>query len=124
MEDKKYDILKVKREIRNQLKYLGIPASLKGYTALGTAIELVLEKPQMLGAITKELYPRVGRIWDSTGSRMERTMRHAIEVAFDRITPDVQYEFFGNSLDPQKGKPTNKEFIATVANRVKEILDG
>lgn len=100
------------------LRELGVPLHLSGYRALKEAIILgVQEYPRIL-PITKELYPSVAKVVKTTPSRVERAIRHAIEVAFDRLDPETIYELFGNSLNPNKGKPTNSECIATAVEWV------
>lgn len=100
--------------ISNVLHDLGIPTGLKGYRCLMNAIGLGLEDPKALEQITKGLYPKVAKIMDTTPARVERAIRHAIEVSWDRGDIQVLYEYFGNSVSGLKGKPTNGECIATL----------
>lgn len=109
-------------EIRRLLLEIGIPDHLLGHGRLVTAIALVVEKPDLLGAITCELYPEVGKIHNTTKHRVERAIRHAIEVAWDRGDLDVLMDLFGNTISRSKGKPTNSEFIARAANIIRERL--
>lgn len=106
--------------IIHKLRNIGVPANIKGYDYIKEAVGLVLEDPNLLGYITKGLYPAVAKEYETTYSRVEKDIRHAIEVTFDRIDHDTVRECFGNSYSPLKGKPTNSEFIATVAELVRE----
>lgn len=102
------------------LRDIGIPEHLKGYDRLVTAICAVIDKPDLINAITKELYPMVAKKHQDTKSRVERSIRHCIEVAWDRGDLDVIQIYFGNAVDPCKGRPTNGEFIARIANIVRQ----
>ena len=106
----------MKMEISKKLKELGIPTNLLGYGYLRYAIQYVMENPESLHRITKELYPEVAREFKTTASRAERAIRHAIEMACLRGSTDLLYEMFRYSISSDKGKPTNSEFIATVAD--------
>lgn len=98
---------------------LGVPAHIKGYNYLRTAILAVMEDYRMLQNITKGLYPTVAKKYKTTGARVERAIRHAIEVSFDRTgNRDLIYKIFGNSISSEKGKPTNSAFIAGIADYV------
>lgn len=101
------------------LRELGIPASLMGYQFLMESIYLVMEDRNKIYAITKIIYPEVAKRFGSTPSRVERTMRHAIEVAWSRSDWDVLKKYFGYTVDPGKGKATNAEFIATVCEHLR-----
>lgn len=102
----------MKKETSQILLKCGIPQHLLGYKYLGTAIELVQKDENYLEGIVKSLYPEIGKIHGSTVSRVERAIRHAVELAFDRIDLQVAHDMFGYSIDACKGKPTNKHFIA------------
>ena len=82
-------------------------------------INLMYNKPSMLGAITKELYPEIANMYDTTSSRVERAIRHAIEVSWTRGDYEVMEEIFGHSVDYDRAKPTNSEFIATLADKLR-----
>lgn len=101
------------------LRELGIPAHLKGYPCLMVAINLVMEDRNKIHAVTKELYPEVAVLCGTTSSRVERAIRHSIEVAWSRGNWDVLKKYFGYTVDPEKGKPTNSEFIATVCEHLR-----
>ena len=97
---------------------LGVPAHIKGYHYLRTAIISAINK-QHIDSITKTLYPEVANAYSTTASRVERAIRHAIEVAWDRGNSDVINSFFGYTINSYKGKPTNYEFIALISDRLK-----
>ncbi len=103
-------------EIMHQI---GVPAHIKGYQYLRTAIRLSVEDPEMISAVTKILYPTVAKTYHSTSSRVERAIRHAIEVAWDRGDVDVLSSYFGYTIQNTRGKPTNSEFIAMIADRLR-----
>jgi len=105
-------------EVNHLIRDLGIPPHVKGYRYLGDAILLVLQQPDLLSAITKGLYPAVARSNGTTASRVERAIRHAIELAWERAS-DRLYTMFGHTVDRSRGKPTNSEFIALVADRLR-----
>lgn len=98
---------------------LGLPAHIKGYQYIRTAIMMVAENMDLLNYITKQLYPDIARKYGSTSSRVERAIRHSIEVAWTRGKPEVMDKIFGYTIDTGKGKPTNSEFIAMVADRIR-----
>lgn len=98
---------------------IGIPAHIKGYQYLRHAIMMVIEDLDIINSITKELYPTVAKDFNTTPSRVERAIRHAIEVAWDRGDTDVLNSFFGYTIANSKGKPTNSEFIAMIADRLR-----
>lgn len=112
---------RVENIIINTLLNLGVPAYIKGYRYLVTALSLVIENPDIKEAITKELYPQIAKMHNTTGSRVERAIRHAVECAWDRGDLDVLNRYFGNTISPIKGKPTNSEFIAQVAVHICRI---
>lgn len=101
------------------LHELGIPSHIKGYQYIREAITLVYEHPELIGGITKELYPLVGKTFDTSTSRVERAIRHAIEVSWNRGDWDLMEEIFGHSVDIDRAKPTNSEFIVTIADKLK-----
>lgn len=98
---------------------LGVPAHIKGYQYIRTAIMMVVNDMDMLNFITKQLYPAIAKKYSTTSSRVERAIRHSIEVAWNRGKPQTMDEIFGYTIDTGKGKPTNSEFIAMVADRIR-----
>lgn len=98
---------------------IGIPAHIKGYQYLRHAIIMVVNDMDIINSITKELYPTVASDFSTTPSRVERAIRHAIEVAWDRGDTDVLNSFFGYTIANSKGKPTNSEFIAMIADKLR-----
>lgn len=98
---------------------IGVPANIRGYQYLRDGIMIAVEKPQVINAITKVLYPCIAKKYETTPSRVERAMRHAIEVAWSRGQVDTFHQVFGYSINTGKGKPTNGEFIAMIADRVR-----
>ena len=104
--------------ISNLFLAMGIPAHIKGYQYLREAIKLVIEKPEMIGGITKELYPAIARRFGTTSSKVERAIRHAIEVAWSRGRVDTLNKAFGCEVAKPDEKPTNGEFIALIADKL------
>lgn len=105
--------------IRRALLELGIPDRLLGHKHLVTAIAIAISDPDSVRGITKKLYPRVAEAHNSTVPMIERTIRHAVEVAWDRGDQEILRKYFGSTADPMKGKSTNGEFIARVANIIR-----
>ena len=105
--------------ITKTLHELGVPSHIKGYQYIREGISLVYNKPDIVGGITKELYPEIAKKYDSTVSRVERAIRHAIEVSWNRGNWDLMEEIFGHSVDIDKAKPTNSEFIVTIADKMR-----
>ncbi|MBR7122313.1 MAG: sporulation transcription factor Spo0A [Oscillospiraceae bacterium] len=103
---------------------IGVPAHIKGYQYLREAIIIAVEDMDVINAITKVLYPQVAKAFQTTPSRVERAIRHAIEVAWDRGDLDTLQRFFGYTVSNTKGKPTNSEFIALIADRLQLQLKG
>lgn len=101
------------------LHELGIPSHIKGYQYIREAIGIIYDHPETIGGITKELYPELASRFDTTVSRVERAIRHAIEVSWNRANWELMEEIFGNSVDIDKAKPTNSEFIVTIADKLK-----
>lgn len=97
---------------------IGVPAHIKGYQYLREAIMLAVADMDVINAITKVLYPQVAKTFQTTPSRVERAIRHAIEVAWDRGDLDTLQKFFGYTVSNTKGKPTNSEFIALIADKL------
>lgn len=109
----------LKIEITNLLHSLGIPSHIKGYTYIREGIQMMYNDSTLVGAITKELYPTIAEHYQTTSSRVERAIRHAIEVSWMRGDYNLMEEIFGNSVDYDRAKPTNSEFLATLADRLK-----
>ena len=105
--------------ISKMLHNLGIPSHIKGYQFLRDAVSLVFENPDMIGGITKELYPELAQKYDTTVSRVERAIRHAVEVSWNRGDLKLMESIFGHSVDIDKAKPTNSEFIVTIADKLR-----
>ena len=101
------------------LHELGVPSHIKGYQYIREGITIIFEKPGVIGGITKELYPDIASKFETTVSRVERAIRHAIEVSWNRGNWDLMEEIFGHSVDIDKAKPTNSEFIVTVADKLR-----
>ena len=97
---------------------LGVPAHIKGYQYLREAIMMAVEDIDMLGSITKILYPTIAKKYQTTASRVERAIRHAIEVAWSRGKMETLDALFGYTINTGKGKPTNSEFIALIADKI------
>lgn len=106
-------------EITKIIHEIGIPAHIKGYLYLRDAIAMVVEEIELLGSVTKVLYPRIAEKFETTPSRVERAIRHAIEVAWSRNSVETIKKFFGYTINTEKGKPTNSEFIALIADRIR-----
>ena len=119
VKEEKHVDKKLKLKITDMLHNLGIPSNIKGYTYIRDGIEMMYNDTSLMGAITKELYPKLARSYDTTSSRVERAIRHAIEISWSRGDYDLMEEIFGNSVDCDKSKPTNGEFIVTLADRLK-----
>ena len=98
---------------------VGVPAHIKGYQYLREAIIMTVNNMDLINSITKQLYPTVAKRYNTTPSRVERAIRHAIEVAWDRGDTDVLNSFFGYTIASGKGKPTNSEFIAMIADKLR-----
>lgn len=106
-------------EVTSILHQMGVPAHIKGYQYLRDAIVFVIEDINLLGAVTKELYPMIAEKYNTTASRVERAIRHGIELAWDRGNIDLMNKYFGYTIDVERGKPTNSEFIAMIADKLK-----
>lgn len=101
------------------LHELGIPSHIKGYQYIREGVSIIFERPETIGGITKELYPELASKFDTTVSRVERAIRHAIEVSWNRGDWELMEEIFGHSVDIDKAKPTNSEFIVIVADKLR-----
>lgn len=97
---------------------IGVPAHIKGYQYLREAIMIAVNDMDVINAVTKVLYPEVAQRFGTTASRVERAIRHAIEVAWDRGDIETLQKYFGYTVSNSKGKPTNSEFIAMIADRL------
>ena len=113
---KEQDLEKIVTDIIHDL---GVPAHIKGYHYIRTAIMMVVDNMDMLNYITKRLYPEIAKKYQTTSSRVERAIRHSIEVAWTRGHQETMNEIFGYTIQTYKGKPTNSEFIAMVADRIR-----
>lgn len=105
------------------LHELGVPSHIKGYHYLREGIKLIYNNPELIGGITKELYPSIAKKFASTDTRVERSIRHAIEVSWNRGNWDLMQDLFGYSVDIDKAKPTNSEFIVTIADKFRMDLN-
>lgn len=110
--------------VTNIIHEIGVPAHIKGYQYLREAIIIAVNDMDVINAITKVLYPQVAKTFQTTPSRVERAIRHAIEVAWDRGDLDTLQRFFGYTVSNTKGKPTNSEFIALIADKLQLQLKG
>lgn len=106
-------------EVTGIIHEIGIPAHIKGYLYIRDAIIMVTHKVELLSAITKELYPTIAGKYKTTPSRVERAIRHAIEVAWNRGNIELINNMFGHTVSQERGKPTNSEFIAMVADKLR-----
>lgn len=110
------DLLK---DVTEMIHEIGVPAHIKGYQYLREAIMLSVNDTEMLNCITKVLYPTIARKYETTPSRVERAIRHAIEVAWSRGKMETLDALFGYTINTGKGKPTNSEFIALIADKIR-----
>lgn len=106
-------------DITNLIHEVGVPAHIKGYNYLRDAIALVVTRMEYLNAVTKELYPTVAEMNNTTPSRVERAIRHAIEIAWNRGKVETIEQIFGYTVKQDKGKPTNSEFIAIISDKLR-----
>ena len=109
----------LEQDVTNMIHEIGVPAHIKGYQYLREAIMMSVEDPGMISSITKILYPTIAKRFQTTPSRVERAIRHAIEVAWSRGRMETLDALFGYTIDTGKGKPTNSEFIALIADRIR-----
>ena len=105
--------------ISKTLHELGVPSHVKGYQYIREGITLVFKNPEYIGGITKELYPELATKFDTTVSRVERAIRHAIDISWTRANWDYMVELFGYTIDIEGAKPTNSEFIVTIADKLR-----
>ena len=114
----------LERRITSVISEIGIPAHIKGYQYLRNAIMMSIESPDAINAVTKIIYPTIAKSYETSPSRVERAIRHAIEVAWSRGNIDTLDSLFGYTVDDSRGKPTNSEFIAIVADFIRlESMD-
>ncbi|WP_425061373.1 sporulation transcription factor Spo0A [Sporomusa carbonis] len=106
-------------EVTNIIREIGIPAHIKGYQYLRDAIMMIVAEVELLGAVTKVLYPMIAEKYSTTPSRVERAIRHAIEVAWNRGNIEMINKLFGYTIKLDKGKPTNSEFMAMIADKLR-----
>lgn len=106
-------------QVTEILHQIGVPAHIKGYQFLRDAILLTTTEPEYINAVTKRLYPEIAKENATTPSRVERAIRHAIEVAWDRGDVDILNSYFGYTIHNLRGKPTNSEFIAMIADKMR-----
>ncbi|HHX62048.1 MAG TPA: sporulation transcription factor Spo0A [Epulopiscium sp.] len=111
--------LSLEKEVTNVIHEIGIPAHIKGYQYLRDAITMAINDMDILNSITKQLYPNIAKKYNTTPSRVERAIRHAIEVAWSRGKMDTIDKLFGYTVNNGKGKPTNSEFVALIADRLR-----
>lgn len=106
-------------QVTSIIHRIGVPAHIKGYQYLRTAIMMTVEDTELINSVTKVLYPSVAKKYQTTSSRVERAIRHAIEVAWDRGDLDILNAYFGYTIQNERGKPTNSEFIAMIADNLR-----
>ena len=116
---KKAVVRDLEQDVTDMIHEIGVPAHIKGYQYLREAIMMSVEDPSMISSITKILYPTIAKRFQTTPSRVERAIRHAIEVAWSRGRMETLDALFGYTVDTGKGKPTNSEFIALIADRIR-----
>lgn len=109
----------LEKQVTAVIQSIGVPAHIKGYQYLREAIQMTIEDRETNSAITKVLYPTIAKKYQTTPSRVERAIRHAIEVTFSRGPVEPKEEMFGYTIGYGKGKPTNSEFIALIADRIR-----
>lgn len=109
----------LEKDVTDMIHEIGVPAHIKGYQYLREAIMMSVTDVEMLGSITKVLYPSIARKYQTTSSRVERAIRHAIEVAWSRGRMETLESLFGYTINVGKGKPTNSEFIALIADKIR-----
>ncbi len=109
----------LEQDVTNMIHDIGVPAHIKGYQYLREAIMMSVNEPTMISSITKLLYPTIAKQFQTTPSRVERAIRHAIEVAWSRGRMETLDTLFGYTINTGKGKPTNSEFIALIADKIR-----
>lgn len=114
--EKAFDL---EKDVTDMIHEIGVPAHIKGYQYLREAIIMSVQDSEMMGSITKILYPTIAKKYQTTSSRVERAIRHAIEVAWNRGRMETLDDMFGYTINTGKGKPTNSEFIALIADKIR-----
>ena len=109
----------LEKDVTDMIHEIGVPAHIKGYQYLRSSILMAVQDMDILDSITKQLYPSIAKAYATTPSRVERAIRHAIEVAWSRGNSDTMHELFGYTLQQGKLKPTNSEFIALIADKIR-----
>ena len=115
-------VFDVEMTVTEIIHQIGVPAHIKGYNYLRDAIMMSVDDREMINAVTKRLYPGIAKKHNTTSSRVERAIRHAIEVAWDRGDVDTLTSYFGYTIHSLRGKPTNSEFIAMISDRVRLMM--
>lgn len=119
-EQKKPEVVRdLEQDVTNMIHEIGVPAHIKGYQYLREAIMMSVNDTEMLSSITKILYPTIAKKFQTTPSRVERAIRHAIEVAWSRGKMETLDAMFGYTINNGKGKPTNSEFVALIADKIR-----
>lgn len=113
------EIPDVEAQVTRIIHQIGVPAHIKGYQYLRTAIIMAISDSEVINSVTKVLYPSVAKKYQTTTSRVERAIRHAIEVAWDRGDIDTLNSYFGYTIEQGRGKPTNSEFIAMISDNLR-----
>lgn len=113
------EAVELETQVTKIIHQIGVPAHIKGYQYLRTAIIMTINDNDVINSVTKVLYPTVAKRYSTTSSRVERAIRHAIEVAWDRGDVDVLNSYFGYTIQTNRGKPTNSEFIAMIADNLR-----
>ncbi len=113
------EAVELETQVTKVIHQIGVPAHIKGYQYLRTAIIMTINDNDVINSVTKVLYPTVAKRYSTTSSRVERAIRHAIEVAWDRGDVDVLNSYFGYTIQTNRGKPTNSEFIAMIADNLR-----
>lgn len=114
-----FDSFSIEVKVTEILHQIGVPAHIKGYHYLRDSIIMSIEQPEIINAVTKQLYPSVAKKYSTTSSRVERAIRHAIEVAWDRGDVEILNSYFGYTIQGSRGKPTNSEFIAMISDKLR-----
>ncbi|MCM1121738.1 MAG: sporulation initiation factor Spo0A C-terminal domain-containing protein [Eubacterium sp.] len=112
-------VRKLEQEISRFMLELGVPAHLRGYQYLRSAVEMCTNDMELVGSVTKLLYPDLAKLYRTTDQKIERAIRNAIEVSWERGNGDLFEQLFGYSNSPEYGRPTNSEYIATVADHIR-----
>ena len=117
--EKLSDLPDMEAQVTKIIHQIGVPAHIKGYQYLRYAILMAIDDEEVINSVTKVLYPSVAKKYQTTTSRVERAIRHAIEVAWDRGDVDTLNSYFGYTIQNSRGKPTNSEFIAMIADNLR-----